>query len=49
MAASEHIQGYSCEFLDSVSDDFGCKRCSLVARKLSVSLAAVERPTAMPV
>ena len=42
MAASEPIQGYSCEFLDSVSDDFCCKRCSLVARKLSITSCCGE-------
>ena len=42
MAASEHIQGYSCEYLDSVSDDFCCKRCSLVARKLSITSCCGE-------
>ena len=42
MSASEHIQGYSCEFLDSVSDDFCCKRCSLVARKLSITSCCGE-------
>ena len=42
MAASEHIQGYSCEFLDSISDDFCCKRCSLVARKLSITSCCGE-------
>ena len=34
MASSELTQGYSCDFLDSVSDDFCCKKSSLVARKL---------------
>ncbi len=27
-------QGYKCEFIDSVSEDFYCKRCTLVARRL---------------
>ena len=42
MSASKHIQGYSCEFLDSVSDDFCCMRCSLVARKLSITSCCGE-------
>ena len=42
MAASEHIQGYSCEFLDSVSDDFCCKKCCLTARKLSITSCCGE-------
>ena len=28
-------KGYQCEFIDSVSDDFYCKKCNLVARRLS--------------
>ena len=35
MAVSNHPQGYLCEFMDPVSDDFYCKKCSLVARKLT--------------
>ena len=27
--------GYQCEFIDSVFDDFYCKKCNLVARRLS--------------
>ena len=42
MASSELTQGYSCEFLDSVSDDFCCKRCFLVARKLSITSCCGE-------
>ena len=42
MSASEAAQGYSCGFLDSVSDDFCCKRCSLVARKLSITSCCGE-------
>ena len=34
MAAS---LGYQCEFIDSVSDDFYCKKCNLVARRLTVT------------
>ena len=39
MAAS---QGYQCEFIDSVSDDFYCKKCTLVARRLSISTCCGE-------
>ena len=39
MAAS---LGYQCEFLDSVSDDLYCKKCTLVARKLSISTCCGE-------
>ena len=35
MAASGASQGYQCEFVDSVHEDFYCKQCSLVARKLT--------------
>ena len=35
MAVSNHPQGYLCEFIDPVSDDFYCKKCTLVARKLT--------------
>ncbi len=27
-------QGYKCEFIDSVPEDFYCKKCTLVARRL---------------
>ena len=36
MAVSNHPQGYQCEFIDSVSEDFYCKKCTLVARRLSM-------------
>ena len=39
MAASH---GYQCEFIDSVSDDFYCKKCTLVARKLSITTCCGE-------
>ena len=35
MAVSDHPQGYLCEFIDPVSDDYYCKKCTLVARKLT--------------
>ena len=34
MAASDCPQGYQCEFIDSVPEDFYCKKCALVARRL---------------
>ena len=39
MAAS---QGYQCEFVNSVSDDFYCKKCTLVARRLSITTCCKE-------
>ena len=39
MAAS---QGYECEFIDSVSDDLYCKKCTLVARRLTVATCCAE-------
>ena len=36
MAASKLSQGYKCEFIDSVPDHLCCKKCTLVARKLSI-------------
>ena len=35
MAASETSHGYQCQFIDSVAEDFYCKQCGLVARKLT--------------
>ena len=34
MALSNHPQGYQCECIDTVND-FYCKKCNLVARKLT--------------
>ena len=31
-SSSDQTQGYQCEFKDSVSEDFYCKNCTLVAR-----------------
>ena len=42
MAASGASQGYQCEFLDSVPDDFYCKQCSLVARRLTITSCCGE-------
>ena len=39
MAAS---LGYGCEFIDSVFDDFYCKKCTLVARRLTVTTCCGE-------
>ena len=39
MAASH---GYQCDFIDSVSDDFYCKKCTLVARRLTVTTCCGE-------
>ena len=39
MAAS---QGYQCEFIDSVLEDFYCKKCTLVSRRLSISTCCGE-------
>ena len=36
MAASKLSQGYKCEFIDSVPDYLCCKKCTLVAKKLSI-------------
>ena len=35
-------QGYKCEFLDSVPDDLYCKKCTLVAQKLSITTCCGE-------
>ena len=35
-------QGYKCEFLDSVPDDLYCKKCTLVALKLSITTCCGE-------
>ena len=42
MAVSNHPQGYLCEFIDPVSDDYYCKKCSLVARKLTFTSCCGE-------
>lgn len=33
----EAFQGYECQFLDPVSEDYYCKRCSLVAREITIT------------
>ena len=42
MAVSNNPQGYQCEFIDTVNDDFYCKKCSLVARKLTFTSCCGE-------
>ena len=42
MAASKLSQGYKCEFIDSVPDYLCCKKCTLVARKLSITSCCGE-------
>ena len=37
MAASNHPKGYLYEFIDSVPEDFYCKKCALVARRLTLT------------
>ena len=34
--------GYQCEFIDSVPEDFYCKKCNLVARRLTLSCCCGE-------
>ena len=36
------FQGYQCEFIDSVFDDLYCKKCTLVARRLSITTCCGE-------
>ena len=35
-------QGYKCEFMDSVFDDLYCNKCTLVARRLTVTICCGE-------
>jgi TNF receptor-associated factor 4 len=37
MAASSTSQGYQCEFVEPVPEDYYCKQCCLVARKLTTT------------
>ena len=37
MAASSTPQGYQCEFVDSVPEDYYCKKCCLVAKKITIT------------
>ena len=43
MAASVvQTKGYQCEFIDSVPEDFYCKKCTLVARRLTICSSCME-------
>ena len=42
MATSDCPQGYQCEFIDSVPEDFYCKKCTLVARQLTFTSCCGE-------
>ena len=42
MSKHDHLQGYHCEFKDSVREDFICKKCTLVARSLTVTTCCGE-------
>ncbi len=35
-------EGYKCEFIDSVFEDFYCKKCTLVARRLTIATCCGE-------
>ena len=39
---ADHPQGYRCEFIDSVPEDFYCKKCALVARQLTFTSCCEE-------
>ena len=38
----DQTQGYQSEFIDSVPEDFHCKKCTLVARRLTVCNSCME-------
>ena len=42
MAVSKQPQGYMCVFVDSVFEDFYCKKCNLVARKFTITSCCGE-------
>ena len=42
MATSDCPQGCQCEFIDSVPEDFYCKKCTLVARRLTFTSCCGE-------
>ena len=42
MAASSQAGGHQCEFVEQVSEEFKCKKCSLVARDLSITVCCGE-------
>ncbi len=41
-ASSSTIQGYQCEFVSTVPEDFYCQKCSLVARELTLTKCCEE-------
>ena len=41
-ASSDHTRGYQCEFIDSIPEDFYCKKCTLVARRLTICSSCME-------
>ena len=42
MAAFEQPQGYQCDFTDSVPEDLNCKKCTLVARRITLTSCCGE-------
>ena len=42
MAESVHLLGYQCEFIETVLDNFYCRKCNLVARRLTYTCCCVE-------
>ena len=42
MALSVHLLGYQCAFIDTVHDNFYCKKCTLVARRLTLTCCCGE-------
>ena len=41
-SSSDQTQGYQCEFIDSVPENFYCKKCTLVARRISITTCCGE-------
>ena len=41
-ASSTALKGYQCQFVDSAPEDFYCKQCSLVARRLTITTCCCE-------
>ena len=42
MAESDYLLGYQCEFINTVLDNFYCKKCTLVARRLTYTICCGE-------
>ena len=42
MAESVHLLGYHCEFINTLHDNFYCKKCTLVARRLTYTSCCGE-------